>query len=92
MRRTTQTFCRRTLGVGDIVAIVFQHFSTGKNSILLASEDSGVVCIEKATSTVVIETGAQVQQLSALEAFGLFLVRYDTGEFFCIYPQSETLL
>jgi hypothetical protein len=51
-------------------------------SVLLASEDSGVVCLEKDTSTVVIETGAQVQQISALEAFGLFLLRYDTGIFY----------
>ncbi len=52
----------------------------GNSSLLLATEDTGVIFMNEGLSVPIIDAAARVQQLAALEHFGLFLARVDKGQ------------
>lgn len=51
----------------------------GAKSVVLATEDTGVVYISNGLSVPIIEATAQVMQIAIQEHFGLFLARIDKG-------------
>ncbi|VDK56996.1 unnamed protein product [Gongylonema pulchrum] len=52
----------------------------GPESLLLATDDSGVVFLNQGLSMPLIEPGARIQQLAVEEHFGLFLARIEKGK------------
>ncbi|VDN56741.1 unnamed protein product [Dracunculus medinensis] len=52
----------------------------GAKSVVLATEDTGVVYISNGLSVPIIEATAQVMQIAIQEHFGLFLARIDKGK------------
>lgn len=76
--------------------VVLDSDEWNSTSVLLATNDSGVVYVSERISVQVIESAARIMQLVVLESFGLFVARIDKGEehmfwewlWMCFFPRE----
>ncbi|KHN85420.1 GTPase-activating Rap/Ran-GAP domain-like protein 3, partial [Toxocara canis] len=52
----------------------------GSSSVVIATEDTGVIFLSTGLSVPIIEANARIHQLAVREHFGLFLARIDKGK------------